>query len=195
MAANRSEWRALASGTIGSMPVPARHRRHRHPRHPRLLGLPRLTAACGVAVGACVLQAGLSGCSLGLPPIADQYELSVNSLTMPELQSGGSVRPAFCLHLRQNNHFFGLYSDNVVQSWATEGRCDTAGAAQRVAVLRLSWHYAYSDTQDSLQCERDDHCNLNAKFVLLGQRVACASAAAQDGNQTAFITLDKVSCP
>ncbi len=142
------------------------------------------TLALSLLVGACTLA-----------PMRNSDELKVDSVTLgPEHNAGVGGSP-FCLHLRFVGQFYLAYSDRQVESWITDGRCDTEGAPRVVEQLRVSWRFVGYDTQRSRQCMSATGCRSHERDLIEGHALRCASAVAQQGNQTAFVTSDVVACP
>ena len=134
-----------------------------------------------------------SACTV--PPLRQSDELRVDSITLAPKHSGGVTANPFCLHLRFKGQFYLAYSDRQVESWVTEGTCDSEGAPRAVDQLRMNWRFHGYDTQRSRQCMNATGCRTQERDVIEGRALRCASAVAQQGNQTAFLTTDVVACP
>ncbi len=142
-----------------------------------------------------VLALSCLGSACTVPPMQRADELRVDSITLAPQYSGGVSSPPFCLHLRFTGQFYVAYSERQVESWITEGRCDSEGAPRAVDQLRMNWRFQGYDTQRSRQCMNATGCRSQERDVIEGHALRCASAMAQQGNQTAFLTTDVVGCP
>jgi hypothetical protein len=134
----------------------------------------------------------LTACALPQPYSSE--ERAVDSVTLaPTIAQGVEAAP-FCLHLRYNNAYFAVASESRTEAWITEGTCSQTGAARKVDTLRISWRHDFYDSQMTRQCVDTDRCVANLQHVLEGRNIACASAQARQGNQTAHITTDQAAC-
>jgi hypothetical protein len=135
----------------------------------------------------------ISACTV--PPLRNSDELRVDSLTLGPEHNGGVGGSPFCLHLRFVGNFYVVLSERQVEGWTTDGRCDSEGAPRAVEQLRLNWRFQGYETQRSRQCMNATGCRSQERDIVEGHALRCASAMAQQGNQTAFITSDAVGCP
>jgi len=158
------------------------------------MNLPRLRPTLIASVGT-MLVLSLLGSACTLPPIQQKDELRVDSITLAPKFVGAAESPPFCLHLRLVGGFYVAYSERQVESWVTEGRCDSDGAPRAVDQLRMNWRFQGYDTQRSRQCANATGCRSQERDIVEGHALRCASAVAQQGNQTAFLTTDVVGCP
>jgi len=158
------------------------------------MNLPRLRPALTFTVGT-ALALSLLGSACTLPPIQQKDELRVDSVTLAPKHVGAADSPPFCMHLRLIGGFYVVFSDRQVESWVTEGRCDSDGAPRAVDQLRLNWRFQGYDTQRSRQCANATGCRSQERDIVEGHALRCASAVAQQGNQTAFVTTDGGGCP
>lgn len=150
---------------------------------PALSGWPSLWL-CAMLLGACTV-----------PPLHHRDEVRVDSVTLAPKHVGGVTSNPFCLHLRFVGDFYGVASERQVEAWVTEGRCDSDGAPRAVDQLRVNWRFQGYETQRSRQCPSATGCRSQERDVIEGRVLRCASALAQQGNQTAFISTDGVACP
>lgn len=142
-----------------------------------------------------VLALACLGSACTVPPMQRADELRVDSITLAPQHSGGVSSPPFCLHLRFKGQFYVAFSERQVESWITEGRCDSEGAPRAVDQLRMNWRFEGYDTQRSRQCMNATGCRSQERDIVEGHALRCASAMAQQGNQTAFVSTDTVGCP
>ena len=145
------------------------------------------------ALAAITVAGLLDGCTV--PPVRTADELRVDSVTLADRHNGGVGGTPFCLHLRTQGAFFVAYSERQVEGWVTTGRCDSDGAPRSVDQLRINWRFVGYDTLRTRQCAGAARCDVKERDVIEGRAVRCASAVAQQGNQTAFVTSDGVGCP
>lgn len=157
------------------------------------MNLPALRSASPALL--LVLAVSWLGSACTVPPLRNSDELRVDSITLAPRHSGGVSSPPFCLHLRFVGQFYVAYSERQVESWVTEGRCDSEGAPRSVDQLRMNWRFEGYDTQRSRQCLNATGCRSQERDIVEGRALRCASALAQQGNQTAFISTDGVGCP
>jgi len=158
------------------------------------MNLPHLRLA-SIASAGTVLALGLLGSACTLPPVQQKDELRTDSVTLAPRHVGAAESPPFCLHLRMIGAFYLAYSERQVESWVTEGRCDSEGAPRAVNQVRINWRFQGYDTQRSRQCTNATGCRSQERDIVEGHALRCASAVAQQGNQTAFVTTDAVACP
>lgn len=142
------------------------------------------TLALACLVGACTV-----------PPLRSAEALRVDSVTLADRHNGGVGGTPFCLHLRFKGAFFVALSEREVEAKVTDGRCDSNGAPRTVDQLRIRWRFVGYDTQRSRQCISTATCGSLERDVIEGHALRCASAIAQHGNQTAFVSSDVVGCP
>lgn len=158
------------------------------------MNLPRLRSALIASAGT-ALVLSLLGSACTLPPMQQKDELRADSVTLLSKHIGAAESPPFCLHLRLAGAFYLAYSERQVESWVTEGRCEGDGAPRAVSQLRMNWRFDGYDTQRSRQCTNATGCRSQERDIVEGHALRCASALAQQGNQTAFVTTDAVGCP
>jgi len=142
-----------------------------------------------------MLALSMLGSACTVPPMQRADELRVDSVTLRPQNAAGVSNPPFCLHLRFKGQFYVAYSERQVESWVTEGSCDSEGAPRTVDQLRMNWRFQGYDTQRSRQCMNANGCRSQERDIIEGHALRCASAMAQHGNQTAFLTTDVVGCP
>ena len=172
-------------------------RRHPHPEN----ALPgRRTAAARALDGiASVLALALLGAALSLGgctlrPFTQQHETQIDSVTLSDAATAGVGGRPFCLHLRHGNQFYVAYSQNRVEAWVTDGRCADKGPERAVDAIRLNWRADLRDSQDGRQCMQTERCTHTENNVVEGRFFRCATAAARQGNQAAYISSDEVRC-
>jgi hypothetical protein len=145
-----------------------------------------LAALCVVAL------ATLNGCTLR--PLWQQHETQIDSVTLSDAATAGVGGRPFCLHLRHSNQFFVAYSQNLVEAWVTDGRCADKGPERAVDGIRLNWRADLRDSQEGRQCMQTERCTHTEKNVVEGKFFRCATAAARQGNQAAYISTDEARC-
>lgn len=163
------------------------------PMHPkRLTPAPGRAGALtwGLLLGALVLN--LAGCTLR--PMHQEQETQIDSVTLSTAATAGVGGTPFCLHLRHGNGFFVAYSRNRVEAWVTDGRCADQGPARVVDAIRLNWRADLRDAQEGRQCMQTERCTHTEDNVVEGKFFRCATAAARQGNQTAYISSDEARC-
>lgn len=144
-----------------------------------------------------VVLAGIGGLSLTgctLRPLHQQREIQIDSVTLSNEASAGVGGTPFCLHLRQDNQFYVAYSRNHVEAWVTDGRCTDKGPERAVDAIRLNWRADLRDAQEGRQCMQTERCTHTENNVIEGKFIRCATAAARQGNQAAYISSDEVRC-
>jgi hypothetical protein len=139
-----------------------------------------------------LLYGALAGCTVLQPQSAE--ELKVDSLTLRGELTRGVVAAPFCLHLRYTNAFWVAYSDAVTEAWVTDGSCASQGARRAVDAVRLGWWQDGDTVQLNRQCLRAEGCRVSEQNLVVGRHIRCASAVAQEGNQTAFLTTNHNAC-
>lgn len=152
----------------------------------------RLTLIAWIAT---LAMPGLSGCTVR-PPISS-HEHRIDSTTLGVELVGTAQAAPFCLHLRHGNTFLGVYSENRIEAWVTDGSCAAAppaGAARTVDAIRISGRWDWHDTQFSRQCMQTDRCLSHERNIVEGRHIRCASATARVGNQVAHIVSDEAAC-
>lgn len=135
---------------------------------------------------------GLTGCTLR--PMHQQSEMQIDSVTMSQEATAGVSGTPFCLHLRHDNEFFVAYSRNKVEAWVTDGRCTDNGPERAVDAIRLNWRADLRDSQEGRQCMQTSRCTHVENNVIEGKFLRCATAAARQGNQAAYISSDEARC-
>jgi hypothetical protein len=135
------------------------------------------------------------GSACTVPPVHTAEELRVDSVTMADRHNGGVGGTPFCLHLRFKGAFYLAFSEREVEARVSDGRCESEGTPRTVDQLRIRWRFTGYDTQRSRQCTAAAACRAQERDVIEGHALQCASAIAQQGNQTAFVTSDAVGCP
>jgi len=135
---------------------------------------------------------GLGGCTLR--PIYQEQVQHIDSVTLGTEATAGVGGTPFCLHLRHGNGFFVAYSRNRVEAWVTDGRCTDQGPARVVDAIRLNWRADFRDAQEGRQCMQTERCTHTEDNVVEGKFFRCATAAARQGNQTAYISSDEARC-
>lgn len=162
-----------------------------HVRPP--LAPPRRPATWLVSTMVCLAGAmSLAGCTLR--PLHQQLEMQVDSVTLGIEATAGVGGTPFCLHLRHNNQFFVAYSRNQVEAWVTDGRCTDNGPERTVDAIRLNWRADLRDSQEGRQCMQAGRCTHTENNVIEGKFFRCVTAAARQGNQTAYISSDETRC-
>lgn len=134
----------------------------------------------------------LIGCTLR--PFHQEHEVQIDSITLSTEATAGVGGTPFCLHLRHGNGFFVAYSRNRVEAWVTDGRCADPGAPRAVDAIRLNWRADFRDSQEGRQCMQVDRCTHTEDNVIEGKFFRCATAAARQGNQSAYISSDEARC-
>ena len=149
----------------------------------------------GSWAGALVL--GISVLSLGgctLRPMHQEHETKIDSVALSTSATAGVGGTPFCLHLRHGNGFFVAYSRNRVEAWVTDGRCADEGPLRAVDAIRLNWRADFRDSQEGRQCMQTERCAHTEDNVVEGKFFRCATAAARQGNQAAYISSDEARC-
>ena len=146
--------------------------------------------ASALLIGA--LAGGLGGCTLR--PLYQEQVQHIDSVTLNHESTAGVGGTPFCLHLRHGNGFFVAYSRNRVEAWVTDGRCAEQGPARVVDAIRLNWRADLRDAQEGRQCMQTERCTHTEDNVVEGKFFRCATAAARQGNQTAYISSDEARC-
>ncbi len=81
-----------------------------------------------------------------------------------------------------------------IEAWVTDGRCTDKGPERAVDAIRLNWRADLRDAQEGRQCMQTERCTHTENNVIEGKFLRCATAAARQGNQTAYISSDEVRC-
>lgn len=145
-----------------------------------------------LALGLMCAALSLGGCTLR--PFSQQQETQIDSVTLSDAATAGVGGRPFCLHLRHGNQFFVAYSQNRVEAWVTDGRCADKGPERAVDAIRLNWRADLRDSQEGRQCMQTERCTHTENNVVEGRFFRCATAAARQGNQAAYISSDEVRC-
>ena len=138
------------------------------------------------------LALNLAGCTLR--PVYQEQETRIDSVTLSTAATAGVGGTPFCLHLRHGNGFFVAYSRNRVEAWVTDGRCADQGPVRAVDAIRLNWRADFRDAQEGRQCMQTERCTHIEDNVVEGKFFRCATAAARQGNQSAYISSDETRC-
>src|SRR6218665_357502 len=168
-----------------------------HPGSGRTGQRPALSGGlcAAVVIGAVLLGlggVGLTGCTLR--PMHQQSEVQIDSVTMSLEATAGVTGTPFCLHLRHDNEFFVAYSRNKAEARVTDGRGTDNGPERSVDGIRLNWRADFRDSQEGRQCMQTGRCTHTENNVLEGKFFRCATAAARQGNQAAYISSDEARC-
>lgn len=135
----------------------------------------------------------LTGCTLR--PTSQTLTHRIDSVQLSGELAGTAQASPFCLHLRLDNRFWVVYSQHVVAASVTAGRCDQAGAPLVVDGLVISWQPDWHDTRQHKSCTDTSTCTVEARDVVAGQHLVCASARARLGNQVAMLSTNTSRCP
>ena len=163
------------------------------PTHPSLPApAPQRPGRCARLLFMGLAALSLVGCTLR--PFYQEQETRIDSVTLSTAATAGVGGTPFCLHLRHGNGFFVAYSRNRVEAWVTDGRCADEGPARAVDAIRLNWRADWRDAQEGRQCMQTQRCIHIEDNVVEGKFFRCATAAARQGNQSAYISSDEVRC-
>lgn len=131
----------------------------------------------------------------GCTPQAPSTQVTkIESSTLPSPAEAGVLANPFCLHVKYQNNYYSLYSENYAEGWVTDGRCDVDGPRRSVQSIVLAWRYK-GESLSSKQCSSADFCSFSERNYGIGKTIECSSSRARDGNQSAHATTDHVSCP
>lgn len=132
----------------------------------------------------------VSGCANQMPSTKEQ---KVQGTSVAGIERNLSSNQ-FCLHVKYSNNYFYFYSENYAEGWVTDGSCNAEGGRRPVAITAVGYRYKGEPLQ-GLTCRNSADCSFSERNYGMGKTIECASASAQDGNLSARVSTDPISCP
>lgn len=127
------------------------------------------------------------------PQQSTSRELKIQSSSLSSNAQVKLSTSPFCLHVKFNNNYLYLYSENYAEGWVTDGACEADGSKRAVENIGIGWRYK-GEGQSNNQCANSESCSFSERNYGIGKTIECAASSAKDGNQSAHVTTDGTAC-
>lgn len=138
-----------------------------------------------------MMTLGVAACA---PPLAAEFNITSSAPpTASPSDRVGSGDDRFCLHFRMIDRHYILLGSGQMQSWVTAGECGVEGPRRPVQDITIGWRHD-KEQPVTRECKKADSCNFTVRYLGYEKRIACSTAIAADGNQSAYGSTDPLAC-